>query len=130
MRRPAVPANTFPREDATMARRHSRRRTGAAKVPILIAVAWYDAAQWARLKQVAEDPDELDDTYEEWQQGAEYIEREFMGRGLEVRRVPIDVDALVAWCRQHNKPVVADSRVEYTTEIARGGRSSAQGFRA
>jgi hypothetical protein len=89
-----------------------------------VGIAWYDTVQWAKLKQVADDPAALDYTHEAWQRGAERTERELSRRGLTTRRIPIDVDALVAWCRARNQPVNSASRAEYTAEIVRGGRPS------
>jgi hypothetical protein len=86
----------------------------------VVGIAWYDAGQWAKLKQLADDPGEFDDSYEAWQRGAERTERELSRRGLTTRRVQIDVDDLVAWCRTRNKPVTGDARAEYTAEIVRG----------
>jgi hypothetical protein len=87
----------------------------------VVGIGWYDAVQWAKLKQVAVDAAELDDTHEEWQRNAERTERELArGRGLVIRRVPIDVDALVAWCRERNKPVNGASRSAYAAEQVKG----------
>jgi len=107
-----------------MAGRKSRRRPRKADAPRQIGIAWYDPVQWAKLKQVATDADQLDDTHEEWQRNAERLERELSAGGLAIRRVAIDVDALVEWCRGQNKPVDGAARAEYTTLIIRGERSS------
>jgi hypothetical protein len=87
----------------------------------LVGIAWFDPVQWAKLKRVAADADQLDETHEEWQRNAERTERELATRGLALRRIPIDVDALVEWCRRQNKPVDGAARAEYTSLIVRGG---------
>jgi hypothetical protein len=103
-----------------MARRKSRRRSPAAGLPVIIGIAWYDAVQWAKLKQVAADPEFMDATHEDWRRGAEDLERKLRRLGTTARRVPIDVDALARWCRTQRKAVDANSRVEYVNEIMRG----------
>jgi hypothetical protein len=103
-----------------MARRKFRPRTAAASPPLLAGIGWYDAAQWAKLKQIADDTAEVDDTYGDWQRNAERTERELSRRGLVTRRVVIDVDALVEWCRARGKPVDGSSRAEYTSVIVLG----------
>jgi hypothetical protein len=87
----------------------------------LVGVAWYDPAEWSKLKQVASDAENLDDTYEAWQRNLERTERELSAKGLVVRRVLINVDALVEWCRAHNRAVNGAARAEYTSQIVRGG---------
>jgi hypothetical protein len=101
--------------------RKARNRSRAAGLPVIIGIAWYDAGQWAKLKQVAADPEFMDSTYEDWHRGAEDMERKLHQLGTTARRVPIDVDALVAWCRTQHKAVDANSRVEYVNEIMRKG---------
>jgi hypothetical protein len=98
----------------------ARRRSRAARPSLVAGIGWYDAAQWAKLKQVAQDAAELDESHEAWQRNAERTERELSRRGLLIRRVPIDVDALVAWCQARNKPVNGASRAEYTSEVVSG----------
>jgi hypothetical protein len=103
-----------------MARRESRRRSRKNGLPPVVGIAWYDSAQWAKLKQIAADTKQLDDTHEEWKCNVERTERQLAADGIVVRRVPIDVDALVAWCRTQNKPVDGAARAEYTSRIVRG----------
>jgi hypothetical protein len=103
-----------------MARRKSRRRSRAVSPVPLVGIAWYDADQWAKLKQVADDASEMDDSHELWRGNAERTEHVLSRRGFVTRRILIDVDALVAWCQARNKPVNGASRAEYTTEIVRG----------
>jgi hypothetical protein len=103
-----------------MTRRESRRRSRKTGLPLVVGIAWYDSTQWTKLKQIAADTEQLDDTHEEWQRNAERTERQLAADGMAVRRVPIDVDALVAWCRAQNKPVDGAARAEYTSRIVRG----------
>jgi hypothetical protein len=99
-----------------MARRHGRARPRA--VPARVAVAWYDATQWAKLKQVAQDADSLDDSYEDWQRGAERLERDLRRKGIEIQRAYIDVDSLVGWCASRQKPINGEARSEYAAQLA------------
>jgi hypothetical protein len=102
-----------------MARRKSQRSRGTGP-SVVVGIGWYDVAQWTKLKQVAVDAAELDESHEAWQRNAERTERELSRQGLVIRRVPIDVDTLVAWCRARDKPVDGTSRAEYTSEVVRG----------
>src|SRR6185437_15324265 len=104
------------RRNPLMARHESRRSRKADLSPV-VGIAWYDSAQWIKLKQVAADAEQLNDTHEEWQRNAERAERRLSAEGMIPRRVPIDVDALVQWCRVQNKPVTGATRAEYTSRI-------------
>ena len=99
-----------------MAKRQVRAQTPAA--PMNVAVAWYDSTQWAKLKLIAEDADNLDDTYEAWQRNAKNLERGLRQKGIEIQRVSIDVDALVIWCKSPKKRITGEARSAYAAELA------------
>ncbi|HVC94870.1 MAG TPA: hypothetical protein VND64_14330 [Pirellulales bacterium] len=99
-------------------KRERKRARGHVGLPnVCIGVAWFDAVQFTKLRQVADDLEAFDENFEDWQRSADRSVRELLNSGLAIRRVPIDVDALVAWCRKHGKPIVSASRAEFTTEI-------------
>ncbi len=51
--------------------------------------------------------------------GAEDLEDKLRQRGMAAQRVPIDADALVAWCRTQHKAVDTMARADYVNEILR-----------
>src|SRR5436190_9438128 len=102
----------------TKRRSHGRPRPA----PTDVAVGWYDAVQWTKLKQVAVDADNLDDSYEAWKRNAESFERELRRKGIEIQRVHIDVDSLIAWCQAGNKAIDGKARSEYAAQLAAGDR--------
>ena len=73
---------------------------------------------------MAADADNLDDTHAAWVRNAENLERELRRRGVAVRRVPVDVGALVAWCRARRRSVDGAARSAFAAELAAGGGSS------
>ena len=91
----------------------------ASNRPAVVGVAWFDRKQWKRLTEAVEDPSELEDTYEQWQQSAldavQMLERE----GKKVERVHVEVQSLVSWCKENGLPVNGKSRAEYVTQIMR-----------
>ncbi len=96
-----------------MARRKPVRHSQASKPPMLVGIGWYEPAEWLKLKQVAADADALDDSYEEWLRGAERTEKDLQRPNLEIRRQPVKVDELIAWCKLQKKPVNGAARAEY-----------------
>jgi hypothetical protein len=49
-----------------------------------------------RLHELADDRDQLDDTFEDWQRGATAEIRELEAAGRQVRKVPVGIEALAA----------------------------------
>lgn len=79
----------------------------------MVGVAWYRQEQWARLYEIADDREYLGMTYEEWQQGAEEALQRLAKQGLDPVPVPVDVEELLQWCREHNRPIDGNARAEY-----------------
>src|SRR5262245_25335480 len=103
-----------------MGKRKTRlQKTAVVRVPAMIGVAWYSLAQWARLREVAADPEELDQTYEAWLSTYERTTRDLTAQGMVLRKVPVDVAELEKWCRERKKQIDGRARSEYVSEIVR-----------
>jgi hypothetical protein len=83
-----------------------------------IALAWFEAEEWQKLKEVAHDQDKLDATYEKWLAGIERLERQLHEAGQHVHRIYLDVDRLVRWCKARNRPVDSEARTEFAAALA------------
>ena len=81
-----------------------------------IGLAWYSRQAWERLRGIADDREQLDDSFEEWERGALQAIRDLASVGRQVRKVPIDVEAYVTWCRERGCRLDSASRAEYVTE--------------
>jgi len=94
---------------------------------VVVGLAWFDRKQWQHLTKVVEDRNELDDTYEQWQQSALDAVRMMEGQGQKVEKVHIEVESLVAWCKAKGLPVNGKSRAQYVTYLMHGrhGRAKA-----
>jgi hypothetical protein len=92
---------------------------------LVLCVAWYDQPQWELLCTLVPDRGELDDTYAQWRQSARKAIRMIEANGYKVRRMSVDVSALAAWCREHNRPINGEARAEYVVHLAQGSRSGA-----
>ena len=78
---------------------------------------------WERLRAIADDRERLDDSFEEWERGALQAIRDLASVGRQVRRVPIDLEAYVAWCRERGCRLDSASRAEFVTERLKTQRS-------
>jgi len=82
---------------------------------LVTGICWYSAEQWGRLREVASDPGELEETHEEWLAMMKRSLRRFQEAGIPYQLVDIDVEELVSWCKRKRKPINGSSRAEYAT---------------
>jgi len=81
-----------------------------------VGLAWYSREAWEKLRAIADDRDRLDNSFEEWERRALQAIRDLASVGRRVLKVPIDVEAYVAWCRERGCRLDSASRAEYVTE--------------
>jgi hypothetical protein len=89
----------------------------AAGGPIVVGVGWYSPSQWARLREVSADPDQLEQTHQQWVATYERATRALAAKGVILKKVPIDVGELEKWCREREKPIDGSARSEYVLDI-------------
>lgn len=86
---------------------------------IVIGVAWYRRDQWQRLLEIAEDADELSETYESWLSEAEKAIRLMAAENVFLEKVDVDVEEILAWCNARDLPVDSKARSNYVVEKMR-----------
>jgi hypothetical protein len=86
---------------------------------LAVGLAWFDRKQWQRLTEAVEDRNELDDTYEQWEQSALDAVRMIERQGQKVEKVHVEVESLVSWCKAKGLPMNGESRAEYVTQLMR-----------
>ena len=83
---------------------------------IVIGIAWFQPECWVRLKKIADDRANLDDSYDEWKKNANTAISDIRAAGKIVKRVNVDIDELLHWCKAQNMPVNSSSRAHYVSE--------------
>ena len=105
----------------------TRRKDPMGKSDTLVGIAWYRPDQWSRLLRLSIDGDELEASYEEWVAEAQQTMAQMTAAGMSARRVDIDLDDLLRWCRDNARPLDAKARSAYTVDRlqseSQGGRS-------
>src|SRR5262245_26346251 len=91
-------------------RRVAQRPSSTTTARMRMGVAWYTREQWAAVRAVAADPENLEDTYEAWVMMAERALQELAQTGLRFEKVMIDSLALGDWCQREKRPVDAEAR--------------------
>lgn len=96
-----------------------QRRLKLAKrmaVNLVTGVAWYRRDQWTDLRTVSADPENLEETYDEWLTYAtDAISKMERDGGIKAQAVDIDVDELVRWCRERQRPIDQAARAAFTS---------------
>ena len=82
----------------------------------VVAIVWYRPEQWQRVRDIAADSDEFEDSYLEWLQLAEEKAKELKGRGLRVEKVDLDSEKLILWCNERGLENDAKARSRYAAE--------------
>jgi hypothetical protein len=82
----------------------------------VVAIVWYRPEQWQRVREIAADSDEFENSYIEWLQLAEEKARELRGRGLRVEKVDLDSEKLILWCNEQGLDNDAKARSRYAAE--------------
>lgn len=96
-------------------KRHGRLPPLSANAEI--GLAWYTRESWHRLVEVADDRDALDDTFEDWERTALSAIRDIEALGRRIRKVPLDIDALVVWCRENHRQVDSAARADFVAHL-------------
>ena len=86
---------------------------------LVLGIAWYTRDQWELLTKLVPDRSALDDTYEEWKDGAEEAFASLTAGVLAPIRVWIEVEELQAWCSARGVPNTAEARSDYVTHLVR-----------
>ena len=85
----------------------------------LIGYAWYSRNQWALLKASSADSQDLEPTYDEWLPHATESFEKLKKEGYNIRKVEINVEDLIEWCRSQRIPLDGAARSRYAGEMAR-----------
>lgn len=90
-----------------------------------LGLAWYSREAWERLREVADDREALDESFEDWERGALGAIRDLESVGRQIRKVPIDIEALVSWCRGRDRRIDSAARAEYVTYLLQHAKKDA-----
>jgi hypothetical protein len=78
-----------------------------------VGIAWYSQEQWQLLLDVSADRYELEPTYAEWKKDAELALQQLLQGGLEVVKVYVKIEELLAWCQSQNITINGQTRSQY-----------------
>jgi hypothetical protein len=82
-----------------------------------VALCWYSRSQYAAILSIMADKERLPPSFDEWRSDALRLERQLEGR-FEVRRVPLNPNEFLDWCRKAGVSPDAFARDRYANEGA------------
>jgi hypothetical protein len=97
----------------SMKSRKPAKQRNSANSRIALGVTWYDRSQWERMREVACDPEQLGSTYEEWLANAKKGMKYLAEQGIQPERVMVNVDELIAWCRNQGCRIDGAARTQF-----------------
>ena len=89
------------------------------KTRLITGIAWYRPEQWELLREVSEDVDNLEETFDGWLKTAERLIREGLPADVAVEKIDIDVEEVLAWCNVRGLPMNTASRAQFVSERVR-----------
>jgi hypothetical protein len=107
-----------------MSRRRKRSQVPSAMTEI--GLAWYSREDWQRLREIADDRDKLDDAYEDWERQALKMIRDLEAVRRRIRKVPINIEALIAWCAERKCRIDMAARSEYVSYLLSQGKQDSE----
>ncbi len=107
--------------------RHKKRKqhwSSKNQIGAVAGIAWFDSEQWQRLREVAADPETLEDSHAEWLDVANRALRDLRSQGLTLEKVPLKIEELIAWSNEEGRPIDSAARAQFAALELRRARQS------
>lgn len=82
----------------------------------IVALPWYHRTDWQKLHAAFADRDAISPCYDSWKQRALAREQRWRDDGYRVRRIVVEPDDFIAWCRENRRQPDHASRRAYAEE--------------
>lgn len=109
-----------------MGRQRRLKLVRHASSNVVTGIAWYRPAQWARLRQLAADPDVLEETYAQWLVLAEQAVSDMRAHGINAQTVDIDVEELLIWCQATGHQLDQKARAAFASIKLQGDHAESK----
>jgi len=77
-----------------------------------VVVCWYKKEQWDHLKEIISDPENMHDSYDEWEKSSEDTITQLRSQGQRIKKIPVDTEQMLAWAND-NKMTLKSSNLSY-----------------
>jgi HD superfamily phosphodiesterase len=106
-------------EQHTMVKRLQRRKAARSikkhrdNKSLVMGVTWYHPEQWERLREIVEDKENFDKTYEESVLDSENKIKQLEAQGMRPVKVEVDVEEMLTWCSAQGLSVTPETRTKF-----------------
>lgn len=76
-------------------------------------IEWYRPEDWTLLKACVNDPETLEETYDQWLAAVSRKMSVLMDRGIRVQKIVFNMAEWMEWCRANRRQPDAGSRAEF-----------------
>ncbi len=83
------------------------------------ALAVYTPEEYAKIRALSEDADSMEETWEEWHQGANEAKVQAALQGIQCVEIAIDANGLVKYCLENNLAINSEARAGYAAWLLR-----------
>ena len=83
------------------------------KKNLVMGVTCYRAEQWHRLREISEDKEHFDKTYEESRLDSENKIKQLEAQGYRPVKVEVDVEEMLTWCSTQGLAVTPETRTKF-----------------
>ena len=80
---------------------------------LVMGVSWYRPEQWERLREISEDKEHFEMTYEESLLDSENKIKQLEAQGYRPVKVEVDVEEMLAWCSTQGLSVTPETRTKF-----------------
>ncbi len=81
---------------------------------LVMGVSWYRPEQWERLREISEDKEHFEMTYEESLLDSENKIKQLEAQGYRPVKVEVDVEEMLTWCSAQGLAVTPETRTKFT----------------
>jgi trans-aconitate methyltransferase len=85
---------------------------------MVVGIGFYKREQWQRLRETAVDSDILETAYDSWLEVLDSSVERIRTHGLEPELIDVDVEELMAFCKERRLPNTAGARAKFVSEQA------------
>ncbi len=85
---------------------------------MVVGIGFYRREQWQQLLDTAADADILEKTYDEWMDVLDSSLEKIRAHGIEPELVEVDVDELLAFCKERDLRNTAETRTKFIARTA------------
>jgi trans-aconitate methyltransferase len=85
---------------------------------LVVGIGFYKREQWHLLREAAVDSDILETTYDGWLEVLDSSVERIRTHGLEPELIDVDVEELMAFCKERRLPNTAGARAKFVAEQA------------